>query len=497
MTKKSPPASSQRDRKKKRKVRLTQKAWILIAACSAALCVLLAWLLKPRPSMTEKMSLTTLDSLTIADLHKMPQSSYEEKTQVKDFSFYGDSLVLYDRPYEPLESDGYFGRNIMLKNIATGEELTWTFSGGADTGLSLQDVPVGVYEIYLADGYAFKRAYMDEFYRSEPYYTIRNDKKVNSIELSANNVFLDKFGIESDENYLYLTVTESLPIARVSDVVIDPSGYLLDSNGTAQEWYSADGFDEAEQSERLAHLVASYLEGAGLKVTFSRTDQTWSGYAGVGSRTETAYDSQAKIFLNLTMSDSQASRPFFISSPFTNGRLGNAISSALTQNGIELYTPVSVTQLNAGNSYDQLAVKEDGSLLPFSLQPALRETGGYVTSAGQYSGWGANSAYSKARGMNALIFCYASGQNPESIEYFKEHEETIARSIAQGILNLNSVEITLSESMKVPVDNSPAENSEQMPSVDESAQHYIVDDEGSLEIDPSSESVYEEPVGLD
>lgn len=436
-------ANSQSPKGPKRKVRISQRAWILLIVVVSVIALICVWLFRPQPSMSEKLSLTTLDKLTLSDLADPPRASFENKTQVQDYTLYGTSLVFYDQDYEPLESDGYFGRNVMLRNIKTGEEISETFTGGADGGINLQTIPEGVYEIYLADGYTYKRAFMSDFYRSSPFITYRDDKQVKSVELAASNVFLEKFGIETDENYLFLTVTESLPHADVYDVVIDPSGYLIASNGQEMPWYTGDDFDEAQKSWEFAQKIAAYLESAGLKVMISRNETQASSYAGAYSRTEAAYDSQAKLFLSLTMVDDPASRPFFISSPFTNGKLGNELSSTLREDGIELYTPVSVSQLNDGNSYDQLAVDEEGSLLPYSLQPALRETGGRVTSAGGYTGWGANAIYGQAAGMESVIFCYASSENADSRSYFLEHEDAMARDLAQGILNSTGIQTPL------------------------------------------------------
>lgn len=84
-------------------------------------------------------------------------------------------------------------------------------------------------------------------------------------------------------------------------------------------------------------------------------------------------------------------------------------------------------------------------LEPYSLFPALRETGGRLTSAGQSEQWKANEMFSQSYGMNSLVFCYASSQNEASRTYFLENEDTLARGIAQGILNACGYSITLDE----------------------------------------------------
>lgn len=423
-----------RKKKSKQHVRLTQRAWIVLIIAVSIITLACVYLFRPQPSIAEKLSLTYLDSLTLADLQQPPEAQFENKAKVEDMTIYGTSLVFYDQPYSPLDTDGYFGRNARLRNIKTGEEIDCTFSGGADSGIDLQNIPAGVYEIYLTNGYTYSRAYMDTQFSSDPWISMRNNRKVRSIRVDADADYLEKFGINSDENYMYLTVTETLPIVRITDVVIDPSGYLEDQNGLQLEWFSQDGFDESEQSYAFGEKIAKWLEDAGLRVTFSREKDEYKSYAGQDSRAGIGYEAQSKIFLSLALSDGNEPRPLFISSPLVNGTLGNTISSELTEHGIELYTPTTVSQLNEGNSYDQFSVDENYELEPYSLQPSIRETGGKATQAGKNKSWQANSAYSDSYGMNSLLFLYASAGDAGSREYFLEHEDEMAKAIAQGIL---------------------------------------------------------------
>lgn len=442
---KKPVSAKNTGKNRKRKRRLTRKGKIALTVAVLVIVLCISLLFMRQPSVAERLSLTYLDSLTLSDLNSKPQESYADKTRVGDYTIYGTSLVFYDQTYSPLETDGYFGRNVKLVNIKTGEEITTTFTGGGDSGIDLQNLPAGVYEVYLTNGYTYARAYSDEEMHSSPLITMRNDKKVCSVQVDASKDYLDKFSIDTDENYIFLTVTESLPIVKVTDVVIDPSGYLVDPNGMPLEWYSEGSFDESEHSWEFAQRIARYLESAGLRVTFSRDKEELKGYAGENSRAGIGYSSQAKIFLSLTMSDAEQPYPYMISSPFTNGVLGNSISSALLSDGILLSTPVVSSQLNIGNTYDQLTVDEAYELEPYSLFPALRETGGRLTSAGQSEQWKANEMFSQSYGMNSLVFCYASSQNEASRTYFLENEDTLARGIAQGILNACGYSITLDE----------------------------------------------------
>lgn len=387
-----------------------------------------------QPTFQEKLSLTYLDQLKLSDLKEKPADSYADSIEVKDYTFYGPSLVLYDRSYSPLEKDGFYGRNVTLKNIQTGEQIRTSFTGGADGGIDLQSLPAGVYEVFIDDGYTPKRAFLEQSYRSEPLITMRDNKNVKSVELNANTDYLARFGVRSDRNYLYLTVTDSLPIVKVADVVLDPSGFVLDQNGNETESYSQDGFEEAAQSWQLAQMIKERLEAAGLRVVISRSEQEPLGYVGAKSRTAAAYNSQAKLFVSLAMSNMDVARPFVISSPFTNGRLGNDIVNALGQDGIEITAISNLPQLNAGNGYDSLMTDENYEYTRFELLPALRETGGKATSAGQAPGWNTNAPYGQNAGLAGVVVEYADMQNQDSRTYFLDHKEQFAQGIAQGII---------------------------------------------------------------
>ncbi len=432
-TEKKNPDNTPKKSVNKSRRKLTPIGWLLVAL-AVAVCTGIGIEVLRKPSMKEQLSRTYLDELKITNLNARPASSYEDSVEVQDYSIYGTSLLFYSTPYTPFETDAFFGRNAVLKNIETGENVSTTFSGGADSGFDLQTLDPGVYEVYLSDGYTPKRAYMENWMQTVPITLFRDNKKTRSVQINADSEYLSQFNIHSDKNYLYVTVTETLPMAKVTDVVLDPSGLQVDSSGYLLEDFSEEGFDENQQSWQLAQRVKVYLESAGLKVTISRAENVQSGYLGTSSRTAVGYNEQAKVFVSLAMSTADVSRPYVVSDPFTNGRLGNQICYALAKDGIELYRASLLAELNPGNSYDTYSVNEEYAYEPYSLLPQLRETGGKITSAGKASAWTANASFSDSYGMDAVVVYYASADNADSRGYYLEHREEIAKGIAQGIV---------------------------------------------------------------
>lgn len=425
---------------KKKKRRKVKKSTILILtgiALAIAACGFGIWYFVIREP--ENQTLTSLDEISLGDLQTMPQAEFndEDSIEVKDYTIYGTSLVFYDRIFEPMETDGFFGRNVNLRNIETDENVTVTFSGGADAGIDLQNLEKGVYEVYLSDGYRPKRAYMEEPLLAEPYYTMTQDGTTRKVQITASPTYLRKYNIEHDKPYLYISVTDvdELPV-YLYDVVIAPSG----TSGVNQYGITpsplSDGFDESTQSWQLALLVKERLENAGLRVMLSREQDTYTTLAGEDSSLGQAYASQAKIFLTLAMDEnSNYSQPYVVSSPFTNAKLGDQIAKACMNAGVVMQTISNTSVLEPGSAYDDFEKDENYQYLETSLTDEIRETGGKVTSAGTSAGWEINAAYQDAYGMNGVVFYYASTTNTESHAYYAEHVDGIADGIAQGILN--------------------------------------------------------------
>lgn len=419
---------------KRRKISL--RFWILLCAVCGILAVgLYVW--NSQPDEIDKLSLTYLDSLKGKDLAADPQSSYENVLDIKDYTIYGETLNLYANPYSFEQRDALYGRNAMVRNLETGQEYSFTFGGGADSGIDLGLLDPGVYEVYVYDeSYKPQRAYMDEPFSQALITTMRRNKRVNVVQMDADSEFLSRFGIPADRNYLYLTVTSSLPRVKINDVLIDPSGLVsyLYGNGS-DHGYVSGTIDEAEASYDLALQIQMYLENAGLRVQLTRNGDTPENYYGENGRIGQGYNTQAKVFLGLTMVEGEEDRPFILSSPFSVGSLSNAMVYAMKANGVELAEVSTLPRLNQGSGYDTLQVDENYKQTPWSLYPQLRETGGRATFAGTYPAAVSNEMFKDDNGMYAVLLCYASTDSSASQEYFLQNREAIARSAAEGILD--------------------------------------------------------------
>lgn len=420
-------ASKTKRRKKKKKSH--KGTWICILLL-IGIAILIGLEFQNQLDLWSRHSSTYLDSISITDLAYTPQESYEQSIEVGDMTVYGNTLIFYAQEYDPLVHDEFYGRVAQLRNIETGALISTTFTGGIDSGFDLQSLPQGVYELYLSDGYTPKRAYISQAIAPIQLFTVRDHDQVKSIQLSANTNYLGKFNIFTDKPYLYISVTQSDPIAHYVDIVLDPSGTLsLNEEDDPSDQY------EAQLSWALANQVKAYLENAGLRVEFSQDPQENLGYLGSPSRLATGYQNQAKIFLSLGMNYQECNYPYCVSSPLSNGLLGNALVQSLKQEGITLANVSLDSQLNTGNSYDNFF-----GFSYLSTLPTLRESGGKATGAGLLEGWEENAPFSSANGMAAVAFYYASAVNEASLQYYLDHQDLIAKGLAQGILEYIGLE---------------------------------------------------------
>jgi hypothetical protein len=407
---------------------------------------------RSQPTDIDRLSNTYLDTVQDASLiRKNVSSSFEDVYAIEDYTIYGESLLFYQEPYTENSTSDLLGKNVVLRNVETGQELLYTFDSAIDSGVNLGELDDGLYEVYVYDHYMRKRIYSASQMYTDDFYTIRRDGKVKCVNLVADANYLKDFKVSMDENYLFITVISQIPKVKVVDVVIDPSGQVYnESAGTVDAGMGSSLIDEASASYELACMIKEELEASGLRVALTRSDEASDtpSYYGSDSRVAVGYNSSAKVFLNLSMlyeENENYLRPYFMVSSLTKSSLGNALAYEMNADGIELSNPVTEELLEKGVVYDGLSQQEDGTYTKLSLYPQLRETGGKATLTGTSDISTGNTAFQSANGMAAVMFRYCNLAMDDSVEYYLENKEEIARSIAQALLNYYSIGVEISE----------------------------------------------------
>lgn len=410
-----------------------QRFTLLIA--TIALAVVAVFLYVSRPSQIELLGQPYIDSIEDKQVIKNKvKSSYKEDYEVTDYTYYGESLKLYHKKLSA-RTDDLQGKNIILRNVETDKEFSYTFSTGGEDGIQTGLLEPGLYEVFVYDQFIKKRVYYDQEIHVDDFNTMRRNKHVSHITMDASKDFLDRFDISFDKNYLFISVTENIPMVKTIDVMIDPCGDIYNNNTNSMvSGTSNDKITEQKSSYEMAMKLKAELEKKGLKVELTRDEKGNPSYYGKNGRVGLAYKKNAKIFLSLGIADDEyLSRPLVVVSPYTSGTLANDIAASCADSGIEMSNSyVADNTLEVGVLYDPLITKEDEST-KYEQYAQLRESGGRITLTGKEEHSKENQRYSDRYGMYGILFLYCNIQSNESIKYYQENEDQMVQGIVLGI----------------------------------------------------------------
>lgn len=417
--------------KKKRNLRT-----MITGIVTVAVAVVCAFLYASRPTELDKLSQSYLDTVDVEKLQQKVETSFESSYQLKDYVVYGETLSLYKDRYGSVNTDKMQGNNIVLRNVMNDSITSFTFNGKVDSGIDLGSLKEGVYELYTYNHYEKERIYFDKAFKAKTITTMRRNKKVKDITFIADKDALKDQEIQLTKNYAFIIVTKHIPKSNVYDVVIDPCGNAMNySSNSVDIGASTEILDEPTTSLVLAKKVKKELEKYGLKVKILRNENETPGYYGADGRPARAYKAKAKLYLALGASqDENVYAPYMLTSPYTNSGLANTISYVMNKKGLTLYAARTNTTQNMGVLNDSFVEDGDGKVEKYEFYPQLRETGGRATYTGLYGSEMKNEGYKNSYGMYGLYFAYASATNSESVTYYKDNENALAKALVSGII---------------------------------------------------------------
>lgn len=419
----------------KKKYKIKWKNVILAALCLILFLYLIISLLISLFSGSNK----DVDIYKIADfsgnktLQIINSEDRSNSIEVKDYSFYGESLDLYFSNYSLSmpKSDTLNGKTVVLKdliddkNIITFENLT----NEIDNQIKLDELKDGFYSIYLQNGEVLSRLfYSSVLSYDNVFYTVRRDGQIKKIELIADKSLFDYQKKKEtvnvlDNNYLYLKVsTVAADQSSQYDIAISTAPALV-YEGVSLTGVEDNGIVESEQLYQLALDIKAQLESKGLKVLLIKDthDQDIAFY-GNGGVLNKAYSSKAKLFIHLDM-DEYGDKAVLYSSK-SSSQLASAIFTGL---------------LNDCNIYENdqyllaSSLTEDGNN---DAQFEIREAGGKLLAAATYSENSQNNksfAYDNRYGMNAVDVILTNINEADDVANFLNNKDKIVTSIVSGI----------------------------------------------------------------
>ena len=419
----------------KKKYKIKWKNVILAALCLILFLYLIISLLISLFSGSNK----DVDIYKIADfsgnktLQIINSEDRSNSIEVKDYSFYGESLDLYFSNYSLSmpKNDTLNGKTVVLKdliddkNIITFENLT----NEIDNQIKLDELKDGFYSIYLQNGEVLSRLfYSSVLSYDNVFYTVRRDGQIKKIELIADKSLFDYQKKKEtvnvlDNNYLYLKVsTVAADQSSQYDIAISTAPALV-YEGVSLTGVEDNGIVESEQLYQLALDIKAQLESKGLKVLLIKDthDQDIAFY-GNGGVLNKAYSSKAKLFIHLDM-DEYGDKAVLYSSK-SSSQLASAIFNGL---------------LNDCNIYENdqyllaSSLTEDGNN---DAQFEIREAGGKLLAAATYSENSQNNksfAYDNRYGMNAVDVILTNINEADDVANFLNNKDKIVTSIVSGI----------------------------------------------------------------
>lgn len=363
--------------------------------------------------------------------NKLKNLNYTETLTLSEHLYYGETLNLYQDPFVLGGTDPLVGKTIILHNLCTDTELVYLLESAIDRQIPLDTLPEGFYEVFVLENLTKKRVVATETLYDEFYTLRRHDGEGMEVELVADQNLIESPYEDRpvmDKPYLFLRVIQKEVPALIYDVVIDPSQNQREND----EGYQKGDFVEATALYESAMLLKSKLEAYGLRVQVLRDADEIINRYGQGGRMDKAYTTRAKYYVALDFNVSKSlvdKGARIIYSYYTTNRFATAIFD-------ETLLTEDLTIYGVGTAGNKPGVVRGRVIDFFDVNGDIRETGGKILGAGQYSedaqlnaGFAADNRF----GMQAVLLDLGFISNPADFTiYTNQHEELIS-NIAQGM----------------------------------------------------------------
>lgn len=428
-------------RRRKLKWRVIIPSFILIVLIG----YILFNLLFPKELLIDTPSFVICDYSYTKTQSVLNELVYEEKIELNDYLFYGETLNIYNNIYDINQADYFIGKTIKLRNICDNSEWVYMLGKNVDEHIPLENLPSGFYEVFVVDSLKEKRLVtLSELY--DEFYTVRRNglnKKINLI--SDKDLLEDKDDSLPimDENYFFIQITDQTlenDNPTIYDIYLD-AAHNTESYNYVDKGRTANDLVEANELYRIAVAVKEKLEEKGLKVLLSREneDSVINQY-GVDGRLYKAYQAKVKHYIELNLNfttneDTRGSR--IIYSSYASNKFATALfKSFISTPGLVPYgrqTSTNIAGVVASSRYNNL-----------DSYPVIREAGGRILSAGTISDLAIeqNSEFNKEerKGIQSVSLELFFISNPLDVNVYKNEFDLMVNNIVSGYLKYLGME---------------------------------------------------------
>lgn len=428
-------------RRRKLKWRVIIPSFILIVLIG----YILFNLLFPKELLIDTPSFVICDYSYTKTQSVLNELVYEEKIELNDYLFYGETLNIYNNIYDINQADYFIGKTIKLRNICDNSEWVYMLGKNVDEHIPLENLPSGFYEVFVVDSLKEKRLVTpSELY--DEFYTVRRNglnKKINLI--SDKDLLEDKDDSLPimDENYFFIQITDQTlenDNPTIYDIYLD-AAHNTESYNYVDKGRTANDLVEANELYRIAVAVKEKLEEKGLKVLLSREneDSVINQY-GVDGRLYKAYQAKVKHYIEFNLNfttneDTRGSR--IIYSSYASNKFATALfKSFISTPGLVPYgrqTSTNIAGVVASSRYNNL-----------DSYPVIREAGGRILSAGTISDLAIeqNSEFNKEerKGIQSVSLELFFISNPLDVNVYKNEFDLMVNNIVSGYLKYLGME---------------------------------------------------------
>lgn len=419
--------------KKQHNVKAYIAAFIAVLILGGCIFTGYQYLLKAQKDRSESFSICGLNKAKSFEKLQYQGEAYT----ISDYMYYGESLNLFANTYSAEKQDDVKRKNIELTNLCNEEAVIYTMENGADRQIDVSELDEGFYALSITDDLIKKRLVYHEKMSSEPFYTVSRDGKTKKITLLADASMAEP---KLPHHALFLQVESEKAREDVYDVFIDPYGNRI-LNDVYQPAVSGNGLNEAVEMQWAAEYLKKKLEEQGLRVMLAKTDANEAlGYYGDDGIMKKAYASKAKYYLELGMNSAAQSEYRGMEIYYSNyatKTLANALMYAIKkQTSIMPGNAYTWEEHSEGVSAAFLAKGKDDKQI-YDMQPSIRESGGRITLAGQYSvAAEQNQSFVKQThlGMQAISVNFIYLSNSQDAAIWKKDKESILNVLAEAFV---------------------------------------------------------------
>jgi N-acetylmuramoyl-L-alanine amidase len=424
-----PKAVSRRRRKLKWKYIIPV---ILLAMLLVYVAGSLLW-----PNGAEKPVVKTICDYNAQQSREKVSPIHSPVTELNDYFVYGETLNIFNSPYELGKKDLFIGKTIILINQCTGLERVYMLESTVDGQIPMEDLEEGFYEVFVMINLQRHRVVSNEIF-TDSFTTIRRNGSFNYVDLIADRYLLenDSEGDPTmDKNYLFLHVYNALEEDEdVYDIVIDPA-HLHKDLGYTDFGYRVNDVIEANEMLRMALLLKAEFEQYGLKVLLTREGEEIVDTYNIDGRLHRAYLSNAKYYIEIQAvgaGNNNVTGMQVVYSSFASPRLPSAVFRHLLDQ-----TDLKSTGIRGTGSIP--GVVPSGRSDGFDGRMVIRESGGIALSAGNYSQKARDENYSFAGesrlGLHTVTIEYMYITHAPSVVQWNSQIQNYAVATAEGYAN--------------------------------------------------------------